>query len=187
VLIYNIKGISAMTDKKRVNSKAKGSAYELKISKVLGNWWGEEFHRTPASGGLRWKEDNRVVGDIVTPPTSVWPWVTELKKRENWEFTHLLKGTGEIESYWEQVCSDAQRSGLKPMLIFSKNFCPDFLMLPIEDFTQLCVTASNRISKKLMFNYFIVAKTDKPPRVVCILDDFVKAITKQDVIKTYNL
>ena len=108
-------------------SKAKGSTYERHIAKKLGAWWGEEFQRTPASGGLRWKQDNRVCGDIVTPPGSTFPWVVECKKRENWTMDSLLNGSAEVSKWWKQVTDDAERSGLEPMLIFTRNRQPDYV------------------------------------------------------------
>ncbi len=71
-------------------SNTKGSTYERHIAKKLWAWWGEEFQRTPASGGIAMKQDNRVYGDIVTPPGSTFPWVVECKKRENWNMDTLL-------------------------------------------------------------------------------------------------
>lgn len=174
-----------MEDKKRINSKAKGSEYELKMAKVLGAWWGEKFNRTPASGGLHWKADNRVAGDIVTPPNSVYPFVTELKKREAWDFSHLLKGTGEMESYWDQVIEDSIRVNLKPLLIFAKNFSPNYLMITLDDLTSILV--ADYEAKIKPFPYFIIHKVDKPSRIICILDDFIKNVTKQDIVKAFKL
>lgn len=175
--------------KKRINSKQKGSEYERKIAKILGAWWGEEFHRTPASGGLHWKEDNRVAGDIVTPPDSLYPWVTELKKREEWEFEHLIKGTGEIEKYWTQVSKDAERTGLRRMLIFSKNFAPNYLMLDTVDFNTIMVAkfGDNYRSSEVPLAVFYVLVPDKPARVICILEDFIQHVSKEDVITAYSL
>lgn len=178
----------ASKDGKRsgINSKAKGSDYERKIAKVLGDWYGEEFHRTPASGGLHWKEDNRVAGDIVTPPGSTYPFVTELKKRESWEFFHLLKGTGEMEKFWQQVSNDAARTGLKPLLVFSKNFSPDYTMMLLSDFTAI-FDSKGWTNNVAGFNYFVVHKAGSPDRVTFILQDFLRIVSKEDIIKAYGL
>ena len=65
------------------NPKAKGNEFELKISKMLTEWSGQQFHRTPASGALHWSNDKRVVSDIVPPETlSGWPFSIECKKVE---------------------------------------------------------------------------------------------------------
>jgi len=172
-----------MTEKKkRVNSKQKGSEYERKIAKILSKYWGEDFHRTPMSGGLHWKEDNRVAGDIVTPPESVYPFTTECKKRQEWSMDQLLKGTGEIEEWWNQAVGDSVRVKLKPLVIFAKNFSPDFMMLRYEDFKPL----EDKIESP-KFNYFVVNSPKHEPRVICQLSDFIKHISKSDILEAYGL
>jgi hypothetical protein len=171
------------SDKKRINSKHKGSEYELKIAKVLSDWWGEPFRRTPMSGGLHWREDNRVSGDIVTPPDSVFPYNIECKKREEWSFDQLIKGTGEIESYWEQCDRDARGIRRKPLLIFSKNFNPDYIMLYIDDYTPILELKHH----KMVVNYFLVGIIGKPLRIIMRLDDFIRLVSKEDIVSAYNL
>lgn len=172
-----------MTKKKRINSRNKGAEYERKIAKVLGLWWDEDFNRTPMSGGLQWKEDNRVTGDIVTPPDSVFPFVIECKKREEWTFEQLLKGTGEIESWWEQVTRDCDKVSLRPFLIFSKNFAPDYGMLLLSDFVQIFP-----IYNKIPFNCFTVTKKNcSNIRIAFNLDDFIKHAPKELIVSSMNL
>ncbi len=167
---------------KGINSKAKGSEYERKIARQLSQWWGEQFQRTPMSGGLHWKNDNRVAGDIVTPPDSVYPFTTECKKREGWLLEQVLKGTGDVESWWEQSVKDGKRVDLKPILIFSKNFAPSYLMLQMPDFYKI-VTESVKRDDSVDFNYFIVHVKGKADRVVCDFDEFLKNVTKEDVME----
>ena len=93
-----------------INSKAKGSSYELKIAKQLTAWSGYEFNRTPMSGGLRWQEDNNISGDIVPPAELKFPFSVECKKREiDWDFDFLLKGTSPIWDFYKQSCRDSSR------------------------------------------------------------------------------
>ena len=80
-----------------INSKNKGSTFERVIAKKLTEWSGHEFNRTPMSGGLRWKEDNSVVGDIVPPPDLNFPFGIEIKKQEvPWDFDLILKHKQEL-------------------------------------------------------------------------------------------
>lgn len=174
-----------MTEKKkRVNSKQKGSEYERKIAKILSKYWGEDFHRTPMSGGLHWKDDNRVAGDIVTPPTSIYPWTTECKKRQEWGFDQLLKGTGEVEQWWKQALGDSVRVGLKPLVIFAKNFSPNYMMFEYEDAK---VFAKELGMEELPFIHFVLHKPNTASRVICILEDFIKHVPKEVVIKALDL
>ncbi|AID50505.1 hypothetical protein [Bacillus phage CP-51] len=170
----------AKTGKKGINSKNKGAEYERKIAKALGSWWGEQFQRTPASGGLQWKEDNRVTGDIVTPPDSIFPFTIECKKRESWDLNQFLKGTGEMEEWWTQATRDAKKINMKPMVIFSRNFDTDYVMMNLDDFSAITVGAQD-------FNHFAVAKVGLEPRVICELDKLLASVSKETVIKAYGL
>ncbi|AGR47038.1 resolvase [Bacillus phage Shanette] len=170
----------AKTGGKGINSKNKGAEYERKIAKALGSWWGEQFQRTPASGGLQWKKDNRVTGDIVTPPESVFPFTIECKKREGWSLEQFLKNTGEMEEWWTQCIRDAAKIDKKPMVIFSKNFDTDYVLMDLEDFSALTLG-------KEPFNHFAVSKVGLEPRVICELDKLIANVSKEDVIKAYSL
>ena len=159
-----------------INSKEKGSEFERRIARILSKWWGEEFHRTPGSGGLHWKKDNRVAGDIVAPMGSNFPFSIENKKWEDWEIIQLLKGTGDIENWWKQCEGDAIRVSKEPLLIFTKNYAPIYMMMLLSTFRLMC--------PNILFNIFIVynAKNNYRPRVVCLLNDFISKVSKEDVL-----
>ena len=171
------------TKKKGINSKAKGSEFELKTAKILSSWWGEDFHRTPMSGGLHWKADNRVAGDIVTPPDSVFPFSVECKKREGWTFDQVLKGTGEIEDWWSQCMADSTRVNLKPMVIFAKNFAPINVMILASDFRGIAAARNNRMP----LNYLLIGINGKEPRVAMLFQDFLDLVSKDDIYKAFDL
>lgn len=178
---YGRKGKLNNMATKKINSSKKGSEYELKIAKTLSKWWGETFHRTPMSGGLHWKEDNRVAGDIVTPPDSIFPFSVECKKRESWkDMDSLIKGTNsELEEYWEQCISDAESIGLKPMLIFAKNFNPDFVMIALKDYPKHI---------DLPDQCFVLYKLGrKPDRIIVKLDAFLEKVSKEDIIEHMDI
>jgi hypothetical protein len=115
---------------KKVNGREKGAGFERQVAKLLSAWWGVEFHRTPQSGGLHWQKDNRVAGDIVAPVeiAVIFPFSIECKKHEDWNFEQVIKGTGEIPSWWNQCVNDANNTGKIPLLIFTKNFSPIYYM-----------------------------------------------------------
>lgn len=166
----------------KINVREKGKGYELKVAKILSAFWGEKFNRTPCSGALRWGTDNRIAGDIVCPPESLFPFSVECKCHEGWTLEQVLKGTGEAESWWHQCMGDCERVNRKPLLIFSKNFAPNFMMILKSDFDAIA-----KYKKKIDFNFFIVYTTTEENRVICNLDEFVKCISKEDILKAYNL
>ena len=122
-----------------INSKAKGSSFERKVAGALSDWSGMEFHRTPMSGALHWSNDKRVISDIVPPQDLAdWPLSIECKKVEyDWDFSTIMSGTSTFWKHWKQAEDDAEREGLKPLLIFSKNRREIYSVMRTEDHNKL--------------------------------------------------
>lgn len=134
------------------NSKQKGSDYERKVAKILSDWSGREFHRTPMSGSLRWSNDKRVVSDIVPSQDLVdkgWPFSIECKKVEGsqWEFSNFIEGTSmTLKDHWKQCCDDAKRENMIPMLVFSKNRRDTFIIITRDVFSKLGINPKSYIN-----------------------------------------
>ena len=115
-------------------SRAKGNSNELKVCRILSEWWnGEsakgvpakdlEFRRSPGSGGWDVK---RAAGDILKPDDC--PLCIEVKAREEWNWDQYFKNkTWPIDGYWEQTVKAAENCGEIPILIFSKNLHPFYV------------------------------------------------------------
>lgn len=135
-----------------INSKNKGSEFERKVAKLLSEWAGMEFHRTPMSGALHWSNDKRVVSDIVPPQELVdkgWPFSIECKKVEDaqWEFSNFIEGTSmTLKEHWKQCCDDAERESMIPMLVFNKNRRDIFIMVTKEAFYQMDIEPESYIN-----------------------------------------
>jgi len=169
--------------KKRVNGKAKGSNFERKVAKLFSEWWGEEFHRTPGSGGLKWKDDNSVSGDIVPPKDSKFPFNIECKKHEGWDFEQIIKGTGNVVKWWNQCTTDADVFSKVPLLVFSKNRSPIYFMLRYEDFKKLSTHGT------LLTNYFLTTLETGDGELEHVGIGFFDNITEVDkdcVIKLFS-
>lgn len=115
------------------HSRNKGANYERKVAKDLSDWWGGNFSRVPASGGLQWGADQRVAGDIVPPPEANFPFVVECKKQEDWTMEHILLDIGKPREWWQQVVMDSRRVSRTPILFFSRNRAKDFVMIPYDE------------------------------------------------------
>jgi len=122
-------------------ARNKGSSAERTVAKLLGLcFFGDEefFHRSPASGGLRWKKNvGGTRGDIVAPEEIGWPFSIEIKNTEKggWDLFQVLFNHGPIlKEWWDQAHTDADEvnAGSKkyvhPWLIFKRNQVP-FLMV----------------------------------------------------------
>lgn len=108
--------------KKGINSKKKGDHNEREVAKWLKQWSGKEFHRVPASGGLRWKDMVETVGDLVCETD--FPFVVEtkhLKKVLALNKSGLLRSNSKIFRIWYQCLDEAKRSGKIPILILREN------------------------------------------------------------------
>lgn len=162
--------------KKRKNSRSKGAGFERETAKLLTDWWGVDFHRVPASGGLHWKDDNRVSGDIVAPPDSDFPFSVECKKVEGWNFEQIIKGTGLVTDWWSQCTRDADEFNKAPLLIFSKNRSPVFFMVRVEDFKKF----------EIKTNYFITT-VELDEKMECVGIGYFEKLTAIEKEKIINL
>lgn len=163
----------------KINSKNKGSAFERKIAALLTSWSGMEFHRTPGSGSLHWKDDNNVTGDIVAPFNINFPISIECKKHEvDWEFDKILIETSSIWKFWKQACEDSLRHEVKePWLIFAKNHREIYLMMNYSFFEKLSTKQS-----KLKENPFIIITTRNKNTVIIDFKSFLNAVSLNDII-----
>lgn len=155
-----------------VNSKAKGDTYERRIAKKLTEWTGLKFERVPASGGLHWREDNRVYGDIVTNDPD-FPFVIECKCREEWNMDSLINGSKKVEKWWQQVTADAEATGKQPMVIFSRNRQPDYIMMRLEDYDDDILITSGQYPNISMYVFRMDIAICGEPLTVMKLDDFI--------------
>ncbi len=117
------------------SAKAKGSNFERKTAKWFGDWWGYEFHRTPASGALHWAEENNVAGDIVTPSSANFPFVIECKKHDEppWTLENAMLNNLDIRQWWRQVVEDSLSVHRVPMLVFARKRSKVYIMVPYVD------------------------------------------------------
>ena len=111
-----------------VNSRNKGSKNERGVAKLMQEWTGYEFARTPQSGGLHWKKQH-TSGDIVCIDNKHghrFPFSIECKFHENFELIHLIdntkgKSSNKIIHFWEQSLKDALAVKKMPIVFMRKN------------------------------------------------------------------
>lgn len=111
-----------------INSKNKGSKNERGVAKLMQNWAGYEFARTPQSGGLHWKKQY-TSGDIVCIDEkhgSRFPFSIECKFHESLDLLHLIddtigKKSKKIKLFWDQAEKDAKEFNKIPLLFMRRN------------------------------------------------------------------
>ena len=171
--------------KKGINGRSKGAGFENDICKLLTVWWGDEFHRTPASGGLHWKKVDSVGGDVICEDKA-FPLSTECKKQEEWNFDQIVMGTGDVYLYWAQCINDAEEHGKTPWLVFSKNLKPKFFMMYKQDLDALLTKVGEWHMDLIIVNRQS-PKNFGAPVVIGYLDQFLNTITREHVLKTFSI
>jgi|TARA_R110002020_G_scaffold146881_6_gene321860 Holliday junction resolvase len=136
--IVNLKNLKK---KKRVNSKAKGGAFERQIAKMLNERFDtKEFNRTPGSGAFatthQLPEHITVAGDLITPLK--FKFCIECKKGYNDQTIYsLLDYNSKIWQFIEQCEKDAKKMKKVPMIIYKQDR-KDTLVITYKDmFTTL--------------------------------------------------
>ncbi len=129
-----------MKEKKRIQSKNKGNRIELKLAKILTERFGEEFRRTPMSGG--WGTSNRdsniredalevLSGDIMCP--TKFKFSIESKGRADFNFWDILNEDTEhleIDEWIKQAENDAKIVGKEPLVYVKVNNRKPFVIFP---------------------------------------------------------
>ncbi len=129
------------------NGKAKGDEYENHVCRIMSVWivpgkwskapvWKLPFRRrftdtTPLDG--HWDGQ----GDLLHAPRVAFPFCVECKKIEGWEIDGALANAKwPVWSWWEQAKRQARKTwktnGLYPLLVFSRNRKPDYVLLEEE-------------------------------------------------------
>ncbi len=165
----------------RINSKAKGSKNERELCKLMQQWTGYDFARVPSSGGLRWKDTDNTVGDIICTDKlhgRRFRFAIETKFYKDINFEHLILGNKKVKinEFWQQAEEDGKRAGKEPLLLMRYNGMPKqtyFVMMDIELFN---IILGNGISFE--YPYFKVIETNKQ-RVVLNSNDLIKVNYQQ--------
>lgn len=122
---------SKQPSKGKIKSSGKGSRAERALAKTLEAWWGYgTFRRTPGSGSWD-RGEFRMKGDVIAED-DVFPFSIECKNDESWRWSTFLNGKmGGIASFWKQTLEQAEVTSDVPLLVFTRNYHPNYVaMLP---------------------------------------------------------
>jgi Holliday junction resolvase len=133
----DIVNIKKLKKKKRVNSKAKGGAFERQVANLLNEQFEtKEFSRTPGSGAFatthqHLPEHITVAGDLITPLN--FKFCIECKKGYNDQsIFSLLDYNSKIWQFIEQCENDAKKLNKVPMIIYKQDR-KDILVITYKD------------------------------------------------------
>ena len=128
--------LEKLKKKKRVNSKAKGGAFERHIANLLNEHFEtKEFNRTPGSGAFatthQLPDHITVAGDLITPLN--FKFCIECKKGYNDQTIYsLLDYNSKIWQFIEQSEKDAKKLNKMPMIIYKQDR-KDILVITYKD------------------------------------------------------
>jgi Holliday junction resolvase len=121
----DILDLQKLKKKKRVNSKAKGGAFERQMANILNEQFQtKDFNRTPGSGAFatthQLPEHITVAGDLITPLN--FKFCIECKKGYNNQTIYsLLDYNSKIWEFIEQSEKDAKKLKKVPMIIYKQD------------------------------------------------------------------
>lgn len=172
--------------------KFKGRSYENDLANMFTEWSGLKWKRVPMSGGF---QKSVVTGDIFcvaeyendSEKDKIWiPFSLEAKKRQSWDLVQFFKDSDKftVKDWWEQSSTDALLSKKYPVVIFTKNYCPDFIMLQ--------TTVLNKLQKLVKaswkkFNYISYTMPADDNVIVLLLSDFLAWIDFTTLLKLTSL
>lgn len=158
-----------------VNGRKKGQTAERKLAKQFSAWWGSDFARTPLSGGFatpKFRDDWDAAGDLVTPDKT-FPFCVESKKVEGWTLDQLLSSDKtKIHAWWDQTVGETA-TGKVPMLVFTKNRAPTFVMMRKNDVAHSLGEGFRDLLTKC-FEYTISIEDRYESVVIFNLDDLLQ-------------
>lgn len=118
-------------------SRDKGNRFELKIANDLTRIVeGLEFRRAPLSGG--WADSPHVAGDVIciNPGPTSFPFCIECKNEEGWKLESLFTDKHAwFDAWWEQVVDECPE-GFTPILVFTRNRIPAFVVFQYHAFSH---------------------------------------------------
>jgi hypothetical protein len=168
--------------------RIKGNAAEREIARKLEDYWRpiEEarFVRTPLSGGWGGKDlraEFKASGDLMTTAKR-WPFVVEVKRRENWSWKPFLAGKkSPIWGWWLQACAAADELAGAPLLIFRKSREPWSIVLPHEVYSAAKVSRETLVLSRphAWYRHELEGRAGKVQPIKTTFDDFLRTAPEQ--------
>ena len=126
--------ISNLKEKKKINSRTKGSTFERQICKMFNKRFNtSEFCRSPGSGAFATThslpEHLKIYGDLITPEK--FKYCIECKKGyNNQNIYSLYNYSSDIWGFINQCEKDSRKCYKIPMVIFKQDRQPTLAIVP---------------------------------------------------------
>lgn len=165
---------------------------ERATAKILGDWWGVPFRRTPSSGA--WNTQSRNMGhgttdfygDIVAPPEANFPFSIECKAYKEVELYKALYAKSNIFAWWEQARGDAKAVGKQPFLVMKENRKQP--LMAISQYAYVRLSKAGAIHLPVVYMHLCWMLESGVHRNVYVMDlkAFVESVPVKLVKKVFN-
>jgi len=133
--------MSALVEKKRVNSRSKGKSFEQAIARDLRAWLGDGWTVTRAQTDRQGGQVAGVAGEFQIDGPWEFPFAIECKAHESFEYSQLWTSpiVGPLPKFWAQAVRQADKVGRRPMLLLKRNLGAVLVVLRPTDAGSLLV------------------------------------------------
>ena len=102
----------------RINSRAKGRAFERAIARDLRAWLGDGWTVTRAqTDRQRGQAKDGHAGEFVVEGPHSFPWAVECKAAVAFDARHVWNNSGPLAGWWAQAVRQARAVGREPLLV----------------------------------------------------------------------
>lgn len=169
---------------RRDSARQKGKEFETLVGNKLGLWWrNQPFPRAHGSGS---SSTHKIIhhqdcclyyaGDLYV--SQDFPWCVECKNQQEVNIHNLFGGKSKtFWLWWQQCCRDAERLNKHPMLCFTRNRLPAYMMILADMWNTL-------YPSHLCIDHLIISH-ENHWFLVCILDQFLSNVATSVVRDLY--
>lgn len=122
-----------------INSRAKGARYMLAVCRLLSHWaCGTALDAKASDLAFRTRSTSITpfdghwlgAGDILCRPGVFFPFCVECKNDEHGKLDSILEAPKwPVWAWWEQTQEQAEKTGLTPLLIFSRALRENYVLM----------------------------------------------------------
>ena len=164
-------------------SKRRGNGLENQTAKLLADWSGKTFRRTPASGAWSAAEQFGVNADVI----STWPewhFIVECKFYNSpWTLENLFTNTAKFPTWVAQAVREGQESKAPFLLVFRRNYIKSFVLMP---FNAKATKLSQYMVANTSYTSEVTGGIETVRSITTPLETLMNEVKAEDFVKWYK-
>jgi len=156
------------------NGMRKSKVHENASAKRLTSWSGVKLVRT--------LDRTKGTADIWTKEHVPFPFVVECKNQEGWVMDNFFKMTSPIPEWLDQMVKQTEYRSKQlnqfcwPMLIFTRNFWPNYVLIPAAAMPKIACELTCMLGIKYKGIRYLIGE----------LEEFFQNVQYDDVVALWN-